>query len=102
MTEAASVNGLPQTALEEKFAALEAKFAELEKKYHILHEKTSTLSENSTGKVNEIPIAWVCIITRNKNVAIETGLSLAASSCERNDRKGGHESGFAIKYQWRR
>lgn len=103
MTEAASTNDLPQTALEEKFAALEAKFAGLEKKYHSLHERPFTLSENSTGKATEISIAQVHSITRNKSVvAIGTWLSLAASFCERNLRKEGCESAFAIKYQSRR
>ena len=100
MDDRAALNGLAQDTLEDKFSALEAKFAALEKKYQKLHEKTFTLTENSTGKSTEIDIAQVYSTTNNKNIlVIETWLSLAASLCQRNDREGERESGFAIKHQ---
>lgn len=63
-----SLADLPQTTLEEKFAALEAKFASLEKRYNDLHEKAFTLTENSTGKVTEIAVAQVCSAAGNRNI----------------------------------
>lgn len=93
MAEAAPVNGLPQTKLEEKLLALEARFAALEKENQNLHEKVSKLSESSTDKSTENSTAPVCDNTRNQNLLeFETILIITASIYERNDRERGCES----------
>ena len=87
MVEAASMNGLPQTALEERFSALEAKFAALEKKYHDLQEKVPVTTESSTDKSTETSADLVYTTTNEQNVlAIETRLIFAASVYEWNYR----------------
>ena len=54
--------------LEDKFAALEAKFAALEHKHEDLHQRTYRLTENETGKVTEIAVAQVSILTSGAQV----------------------------------
>lgn len=87
MVESASVNGLPQRTLEERFSALEAKFIALEKRHNEPQGKSFALTENSTGKGAGFATAQVCSNTSNSKI-LETaaGLSLAASFRKRNYR----------------
>ena len=82
MTEAATLNGQPQTMLQEKLSALEARFATLEKRYQDLHERSFLLTESTSPSIGTVS-AQVCGTTSDtNNVAVGNGLSLAASFCE--------------------